>query len=159
MSQKWTCGQDDQFHPPPNPTTVFHCLPPNCASSSCTALLVLSVCGHALHTCCVHVHIHCCTSILSVPSKMPGQTMSNGCPQILYRAGVHADKCVCVCVCVLGREDGRCRKDTLTNQSLRFSSRLAHGDLDFSRVAVLLQQPSTEPTKHKKMKHADCLIF
>lgn len=126
------------------------------------------VCVHALHTCCIYTSIHIHISPPR-PIQMPGQTMSNGCPQILCGESVHADKCVVVCVwgwvCVLGWGGvgvcvcvGGCwgrggggwrRKDTLTNQSLHSSSRLAHRDLEFSRAAVSSPQPLTLKTKHR----------
>lgn len=94
---------------------------------------------HAGHTC---IHIH--TSPLR-PILMPGQTMSKGCPQNLNGESVHADKWLVVCESVFflgGRGVWWCRKDTLTNQSLDFSSRQAHGDLEFSRMTVWSQDPA-----------------
>ncbi len=136
------------FPPSPSPHTLDIMLPLH-AWPDKSIVCVCMLFRHAVYT-CIHIHISPLCPIL-----MPGQTMSKGRPQILYGESVYTDKCVCVsecmwereCACLGGLGDV---ERTLANQSPHFSSRLAHRDLEFSRMAVSSQQHSYRSWHHTK---------
>lgn len=125
MSQKWTCGQQNQ---PPQPQTLSSTvsLPPSLIHSLIHLLTFSvhawpgksSVCVCMLfHACWIHTHTY--SHQFSPP---------------------HWWLWLVVCVSVFFK--GWCRKDTLTNQSLDFLPRQAHRDLEFSRMTVWSQNPA-----------------
>lgn len=127
----------------PLPVLIFHCLPPSLTLTPCMTWRELRVCACFSYMLDTHAYIF--TPALSVPSWCQARP----CPKAVLKTLtgrvcmlISDWLCVRVCFFLGGRGVWWCRKDTLTNQSLDFSSRQAHGDLEFSRMTVWSQDPA-----------------